>query len=188
MSYTTAELIAILDRELAATRKGQRLVLSSHERIANPVLAKALGTRKLSQFFAYQDFRSEIHRYQREQGVSGLVWRTCRFGELEVRFPELHTQLIAIAEDRATLRAAKAEVMNFWRSATAKMTLWQEGEPPRVLTPQEVETMAQRAEWAEVEAGRTELYLSLCWGDPQACHCQWAYPESGCDRVVARWS
>jgi hypothetical protein len=42
-----------------------------------------------------------------------------------------------------------------------------------------------QAEWAEIDATRTEVYLGLCWGDPSEYRYQWAKPKSGCDRIIA---
>lgn len=185
MSYTTEQLIEILDQELRATWKGERLLLSSTQRLANPVIAKALGAQKLSKVFAYQDFRAQVHQYQREHRVSGLVWRTCCFGGVSVHFPELHNQLIAIPSDKETLMAAKESVLAFWRQVTANLTLYQAKNKLQKISPQQIEQVAQRLEWAEVNAAQTELYLSLCWGNPQECYNQWAYPRSGCEQFIA---
>ncbi|HEY9736364.1 MAG TPA: hypothetical protein V6D06_08780 [Trichocoleus sp.] len=185
MSYTTEQLLEILDQELRATWKGERLLLSSNERLNHPVLAKALGTEKLSKVYAIQDFRAQIHQYQQEHSVSGLVWHTCRFQGRSICFPELHPQLAAIPQDKVQLIAAKGSVLDFWRSAIADMQFWLAGRPPVPTTLEHVETLIAQAEWAEVDATRTELYLSLCWGDPKECHCDWAKPDSGCERVIA---
>ncbi|MBD0334806.1 MAG: hypothetical protein ICV62_04905 [Cyanobacteria bacterium Co-bin13] len=185
MSYTTEQLLEILDQELRATWKGERLLLSSSQRLDHPAIAKALGPEKLSKVFAIQDFRAQIHQYQQEHGVSGLVWHTCRFQGRSIQFPELHPQLAAIPQDKVTLIAARASVLSFWREAMVGMRLWLAGTPPHPTTLEHVETLISQAEWAEVDATRTELYLSLCWGDPKECRNDWARPESGCERIIA---
>jgi hypothetical protein len=48
-----------------------------------------------------------------------------------------------------------------------------------------VEKLIEASDWAEQAATRMEPFLSLCWGDPKDCHCDWAKPESGCDRIIA---
>lgn len=184
MSYTTEELLDFLDQELRAAWRGERVVMSSTQRL-DPVIAKALGSAKLSKVFAVQDFRDQIHQYQREHNVSGLVWHTCRFRGRSLRLPELHQQLIAIPADKAALVAAKMEVIDFWRSSIEGLRLWRSGSPPRPLERNRVEQWIGETEWAEVDATRSELYLSLCWGDPKECHCDWAKPESGCQRIIA---
>ncbi|MDA0673718.1 MAG: hypothetical protein O3C67_08460 [Cyanobacteria bacterium] len=188
MSYTTEELLEILDRELRAAWRGERVVLSSAERLNNSVVAKALGAEKLSKVFAVQDFRAQIHQYQQDHQVSGLVWHTCRFGGRSLRFPELHPQLIAIPADKVTLVAAKSAVIDFWRRSIDGLRLWTAGPVAAVPAPisaEAVEHLITTVEWAEIDATRTELYLTLCWGDPKECHYDWARPASGCERIIA---
>lgn len=184
MVYTTAELLDFLDQELRAAWRGERVVLSSNQRL-NPVVAKAIGTEKLSKVFAVQDFRDQIHQYQRKHNVSGLVWHTCRFQGRSHQFPELHPQLIATEADKATLQAAKAGVIDFWHSSIQNLRLWQSGAPPRPVKLATIEQWIADTEWAEVDATRSELYLRLCWGDPKICHYDWALPDSGCERIIA---
>ncbi len=185
MAYTTDELIQILDQELKAHWKGERVLLSSEDRLNHPVIAKALGAEKLSKVFAYQDFRRQIHEYQCEHGVSGLIWRSHSFGGHIICSPELHTQLIAIPDDKVTLISAKSAILDFWDRATAPLSFWLAGHDPQPTTPDHIQTLIQETEWVEIDAARTELYLSLCWGDPTHCHYQWAQPDSGCIRVIA---
>ncbi|NJN21371.1 MAG: hypothetical protein HC812_09520 [Leptolyngbya sp. RL_3_1] len=185
MSYTTEELIDILDQELRAVWRGERLVLSSAERLNHPVVAKALGAEKLSKVFAVQDFREQIHQYQRQYQVSGLVWHTCRFGGRSLRSPEVHPQLTAIPEDKQQLLQAKPTVIEFWRTVSPGLRLWRPGFPPEPVDRHQVETLIADTEWAEVDATRSELYLSLCWGNPKDCHRAWARPDSGCEQIIA---
>lgn len=185
MTYTTEQLLAFLDQELRATWKGERVVLSSDERLDNPVIAKALGANQLSKVFAIQDFRAQIHDYQRQYGVSGLVWHTCYFQGQSLRVPELHPQLIAIPADKLALTAAKPAIIQFWRAAILDLHLWLAGRPAQPISRDQVEILIDVCEWAEIAAAQTELYLTLCWGDPKDCHCDWAKPESGCDRIIA---
>lgn len=185
MTYTTEQLLDFLDQELRASWKGERVVLSSAQRLNNPVIAKAIGTDKLSKIFALQDFRAQIHDYQRQHGVSGLVWRTCSFGPHQVHVPELHPQLAALPEDKTALMAAKGAVIDFWQQGSAGLKLWRGQGEPQPLSRLQVDDLVATCEWAEVVATRTELYLSLCWGNPQECHCDWARPDSGCERIIA---
>ena len=57
MAYTTAQLLDIIDAEMKAAVKGQRLLLNGDRRLDNPVITKAIGPPKLSQIYAFQDFR-----------------------------------------------------------------------------------------------------------------------------------
>ncbi|NJM96969.1 MAG: hypothetical protein HC800_07115 [Phormidesmis sp. RL_2_1] len=185
MAYTTAQLLEIIDAEMKAAVRGDRLLLTSDRRLDNPVITKAIGPQKLSQIYAFQDFRDQIHQYQIAEGVSGIVWRECTFQGHSVRFPEIHPQLTATAEDKLRLGAAKGAVIAFWRQAITDLKLWRASNPPEPIAPERVETLIERAEWADVEATRSELYLLLCWGNPKESYYAWAYPESGCDRIIA---
>ncbi len=72
--YTTQELIQILAAERQACLKGKRLKLEIPVS-GNPVIDQFLITDGLQQFTAYQDFKTAIHDYQRENQVSGIIWR-----------------------------------------------------------------------------------------------------------------
>lgn len=215
MTYSTQELIAILDRELKANWKGKRVVLSSADRINDPVVTKLLDMNQVSKVFAYQDFRNQIHQYQKQYRVSGVIWRSCTFEEQTVCYPEIHNQLIPLEEDKTNLIQAKQSVIDFWLKVTSKMQFWLANTPgnnarlsnlsvqknevnrevPRTqnnqknphlqITKEYVIKLIRQAEWAEVDATRTEVYLGLCWGDPLEYRYQWAKPKSGCDRIIA---
>lgn len=185
MSYTTEQLLEFLDQELRATWQGERVVLSSAARLDNPVISKAIGTEKLSKVFAIQDFRAQIHQYQHQHGVSGLVWSTCHFQGRSIRFPELHPQLAALPADKLAMVTATPAILAFWRESMPGLRLWLAENPPQPTTLAHIEALILDSEWAELAATRSELYLSLCWGDPKDCHCDWARPESGCERIIA---
>lgn len=227
MTYTTQQLIEILDRELKANWKGERIVLSSAERINDPVVAKLFNLDRLSKVFAYQDFRSQIHQYQKEHQVSGIIWRNCTFKNKTVCYPEIHNQLIPLDKDKEILIQAKESVIAFWQEATLSMNFWLANAPgsdrnlgladsfpetqeyketesilkeervsisptsPNRTTPHQkinreyVNKLIRQAEWAEIDAALSEIYLGLCWGDPLEYRYQWAKPKSGCDRIIA---
>ncbi|MGP1385939.1 MAG: hypothetical protein ACTS2F_20435 [Thainema sp.] len=185
MTYTTQRLIEILDQELRANWRGERVLLSSDERINNPVIAKAIGTNKLSKVFAYQDFRAQVHEYQREHSVSGIVWRDCRYGNHTLRIPEIHNQLIAIPGDKEILMQSKAAALEFWWAVTQGMKFWLADMEPKPIAVEQVHYLIANTEWAELDIARTDLYLGLCWGSPKDYRYQWAKPDSGCDRIIA---
>ncbi|MBD2577456.1 hypothetical protein H6G50_07130 [Oscillatoria sp. FACHB-1406] len=185
MTYTTEELIQILEDELRASWQGERVLLSASKRFKDPVLAMMLGEDKISKVYAYRDFRDQIHRYQLQHRVSGLVWRECKFQGKSLQFRELHNQLICVPQDKEILKASKDAVLEFWRQATQEMNFWRVRKYLEPLSVQQVEELANDAEWLQIEAVRQELYLGLCWGRPEDCHYRWAYPESGCDRIAA---
>jgi hypothetical protein len=185
MPYTTQELIEILERELRATWKGERIVLSSAKRLENPVLSKVLDLNKVSKVFAYRDFRCEIHAYQQQHQVSGIIWRGCNFRGKYIEFPELHNQLIAVSGDKEILTAAKESILSFWREVTENLSFWLTASFLRPITNNSLEELIQQAEWAELDATQKELYLGLCWGNPQEYQYQWAKPDSGLHRIIA---
>jgi hypothetical protein len=187
MAYTTQELIQILDQELRANWKGERIVLSSAERLDNPVIAMAIDLKKVSKVFAYQDFRSEIHQYQQQQQVSGVVWRKTTYQGKSVSFPEIHHHLIAIEGDKEILQEAKESVLNFWWEMTEGMKFWQAIDRTSPIAPEYMRQLTREAQWAEIDPGRDELYLGLCWGDPKEYQYQWAKPSSGCHRIIAAY-
>jgi hypothetical protein len=185
MAYSTQQLIQILEQEMRATLKGERVLLSPDERLDNPVIAKAMNLEKAEKVFVYQDFRQQIHQYQEQYRVSGLIWRVCTFQGRSLHYPELHNQLIAVAGDKEILMAAKPNVLNFWRENTQGMNFWLAQQRHRKISPDSLEEFILEAEWAEIDAARTEIYLGLCWGNPQESPYQWAKPASGCHRIIA---
>jgi len=209
MTYTTQELIEILDHELKASCQGKRIVLSSQDRINDPVVSKLLDMKQVSKVFAYQDFRNQVHQYQKQHRVSGIIWRNCHFQEQTICFPEIYNQLIPIKEDKQVLIEAKDSIINFWQEVTVGMKFWLANVPERQrrrdkdtggqgkqdnpittnnhlkISDEYVDKLIRQAEWVEVDAARTEIYLGLCWGDPLEYRYQWAKPKSGCDRIIA---
>lgn len=185
MIYTTQQLITILEQEMRATWRGERILLSSENRINNPVLAKAINLEKASKVFAYQDFRRQIHDYQRQNQVSGLIWRTCTYQGQSIQFPELHNQLIPVEGDKETLMKFRRIILDFWQKNTKEMNYWLVADYRRPIRSDSLEELIQQSEWAEIDAARTELYLGLCWGNPQDYQYQWAKPHSGCHRIIA---
>jgi len=185
MTYSTQQLIEILEQEMRATWRGERLLLSPGDRLENPVIAKAINLQKAGKVFVYQDFRKQIHEYQEKYQVSGIVWRSCTYKGRTLRYPELHNQLIAVEGDKEILIAAKNDVLSFWRENTHQMNFWLSVHRHRPISADSLQDLMTEAEWAEIDATRTELYLGLCWGNPQEYQYQWAKPNSGCHRIIA---
>ncbi|HHP7243247.1 MAG TPA: hypothetical protein ACFE0H_01030, partial [Elainellaceae cyanobacterium] len=94
-------------------------------------------------------------------------------------------QLVPVPGDKETLIASKPSITTFWRDVTQGMNLWLVGDEPIQTSIDHVERLILDAEWVEVDAARTELYLSLCWGNPKECHYKWAWPNSYCERIIA---
>ena len=192
MIYTTDELIKILDCELKENWKGKRVVLSTAKRINDPVMAKALNMDRLNKVFAYRDFRHQIHEYQQQHRVSGIIWRTCTFQEQSITYPEIHNQLIPVEGDKEILISARRKILEFWYRVTSQMNFWlvnnrcdSQGNHHQLISRDYLNKLMNQTEWAEIDAARTEIYLGLCWGDPKHYLYQWAKPKSGCDRIIA---
>lgn len=185
MPYTTQQLLDILDREMRATCEGKRVLLSSADRLDNPVVAQAIDLTQVGKVFVYRDFRQQIHSYQQEHGVSGLIWRDCCFNGERLRFPEVHPQLIAIEGDKAQLMAAKDNIRDFWQRHTESLHYWLAADKTRPLSRDSLAELWQQGEWAELDATQTELFLGICWGNPTEYQYQWAKPASGYHRVIA---
>jgi hypothetical protein len=185
MTYTTQELITFLEYELCATWKGERIIFSATEKIDNPVIAKAIDVDKAGKVFVYRDFRNQIHEYQRQHQVSGIIGRTVAFQDKSIHFPELHNQLIEIEGDKQILINAKESVLNFWRDVTTGMKYYLSRDRHNQISIELLEELYQEAEWAEVDVGLEEVYLGLCWGNLSEYIYEYAKPESGCHRIIA---
>ncbi len=186
MTYTTDELIRFLELELRATWGGQRLIFNTSEKIDNPVVAKAIDLNKTSKVFVFRDFRKQIHQYQQDNNVSGIVWRSVSFQDQTIKFPEVHNQLIPIEGDKDILMEAKQSVIDFWQNVSAGMKYYLAGDRNSPITETGVlEQLYREGEWAELDAGKEEVYLGLCWGNPREYIYQWAKPESGYHRIIA---
>ncbi|MEM1367124.1 MAG: hypothetical protein AAGG02_03740 [Cyanobacteria bacterium P01_H01_bin.15] len=184
MSFSTQDLIKILDNELKAIWRGERQVLSCEERLNSPAIAKALNLRQVNKVFAFQDFQRQIHDYQQEHHVSGIIWRelTCQGQTLTV--PELHNKLIPVEGDKQTLMAAKSEIFDFWKEKTQDMVFFLE-DSQTTTTAEYADYLLLRADWVELDIGIKDFYLGLCWGDPTKYRYRWARPSSGRDRITA---
>jgi hypothetical protein len=59
------------------------------------------------------------------------------------------------------------------------------GDRTSAVTEGVLEQLYREGEWAELDAGREEVYLGLCWGNPREYIYKWAKPESGHHRIIA---
>ncbi|AUC61396.1 hypothetical protein AA637_09620 [Cyanobacterium sp. HL-69] len=187
MTYSTKELIDFLEMELKATWSGKRLIFNTSEKLDNPVVSKALDMDKTGRVFIFRDFRRQIHEYQEKNNVSGLIKRKITFKGKSFSFPEVYNQLIAIEGDKDFLVGAKSSVLDFWHEVTEDMKYYLSEDRENELTSEQLEELYQEAEWAELDTGKDEVYLGLCWGNPNEYVNQWAQPESGCRRIIASY-
>ncbi len=189
--YSTEDLIAILADERRACMNGQRLNLAV-SLSGSPFLDKFLRPEGFQKFAAYNDFRAAVHQYQRDHGVSGMVWHQFIVGDRQLQFPKVHDQLVALPEDLAILRAFKPRLCDFWRQITVGMDLYlslSAGKAHEAIAPVHVERIQQRSEWATLsqqgQGRKLELILQLGWGQPEAAAYRRGFPEAGSEYVHA---
>lgn len=189
--YTTEELIQILADERQACLKGERLKIEVTVS-GNPLIDQFIRTDGLQKFTAYQDFKAAIHDYQRENQVSGIVWREMTVKGKSLRYPEVDTQLIALANDLEIIKSAKNSILNFWYEVTAQMDLYlsfNNSKQYQKITVPDVERIAQITEWASFSkwenANFLEMILQMGWGKPEEASYKRGRPKSGSEFIHA---
>ncbi len=189
--YTTQELIQILANERRACLQGQRLNLAV-KASGNFVIDKYLKIEGLQKFTAYQDFKAAVHHYQRENNVSGIVWRQLTVKGKTLSYPEVDAQLIAVQSDIELLKNFKAHIIAFWDEITVGMDIYlslNHGKDYRQIMPVDVERIIYRAEWASLwkseNSNFLEIILQLGWGQPQEAAYRRGWPDSGSEYIHA---
>jgi len=189
--YTTQELIQILAAERQACLKGKRLKLEVTV-FGNPMIDQFIKTDGLQQFTAYQDFKTAIHDYQRENQVSGIIWREMRVKGKSLHYPEVDNELIAIATDLEILKAAKNSILEFWYEVTIEMDLYlsfNNSKQHQQIITSDVERIAQITEWASLgkweNSSFLEIILQLGWGKPEEAYYKRGRPRSGSEYIHA---
>ncbi|MDZ8109968.1 MAG: hypothetical protein RM338_30845 [Nostoc sp. DedQUE12a] len=189
--YTTQELIQILADERQACLKGKRLKLEVKVS-GNPVIDQFIRTDGLQKFTAYQDFKAAIHDYQRENQVSGIIWRELTVKGKTLHYPEVDTELIALTSDLEILKAAKNSILEFWYEVTTGMDLYlsfnNSKQHEQIAIP-DVERIAQITEWASLwkweNSNFLEIILQLGWGKPEEAYYKRGRPRSGSEYIHA---
>ena len=189
--YTTQELIQILANERRACIQGQRLNLAV-KASGNFVIDKYLKIEGLQKFTAYQDFKAAVHRYQRENNVSGIVWRQLTVKGKTLSYPEVDAQLIAVQSDIELLKNFKAHIIAFWDEITVGLDIYlslNHGKDYRQIIPVDVKRIIYRAEWASLwkseNSNFLEIILQLGWGQPQEAAYRRGWPDSGSEYIHA---
>ena len=189
--YTTQELIQILANERQACLQGRRLNLAV-KASGNFVIDKYLKIEGLQKFTAYQDFKAAVHRYQRENNVSGIVWRQLTVKGKTLSYPEVDAQLIAVQSDIELLKNFKAHIIAFWDEITVGMDIYlslNHGKDYRQIIPVDVKRIIYRAEWASLwkseNSNFLEIILQLGWGQPQEAEYRRGWPDSGSEYIHA---
>ena len=148
--YNTQELIQILATERQACLKGERLKLELTVS-GNPFIDQFVRTDGLQRFTAYQDFKASIHEYQRENQVSGIIWKDITVKGKNLHYPEIDAELIALESDLEILKSAKNAILEFWYLVTGEMDLYlsfSNGKQHQKVIKVDVERITQRTEWA----------------------------------------
>ena len=189
--YTTQELIQILANERRACLQGQRLNLAV-KASGNFVIDKYLKIEGWQKFTAYQDFKAAVHRYQRENNVSGIVWRQLTVKGKTLSYPEVDAQLIAVQSDIELLKNFKAHIIAFWDEITVGMDIYlslNHGKDYRQIKPVDVDRIIYRAQWASLwkseNSNFLEIILQLGWGQPQEAAYRRGWPDSGSEYIHA---
>ena len=189
--YTTQELIQILANERQACLQGRRLNLAV-KASGNFVIDKYLKIEGLQKFTAYQDFKAAVHRYQRENNVSGIVWRQLTVKGKTLSYPEVDAQLIAVQSDIELLKNFKARIIAFWDEIAVGMDIYlslNHGKDYRQIKPVDVDRIIYRAQWASLwkseNSNFLEIILQLGWGQPQEAAYRRGWPDSGSEYIHA---
>jgi hypothetical protein len=189
--YNTQELIQILATERQACLKGERLKLDITVSI-NPVIDPFVRTDGFQRFTAYQDFKASIHEYQRENQVSGIIWKDMTVKGKNLHYPEIDAELIALESDLEILKSTKDAILEFWYLVTAEMDLYlsfSNGKQHQKVIKIDVERITQRTEWATLlkweNPNFLEIILQLGWGQPQEAAYKRGRPLAGSEFIHA---
>ncbi|MFM7363330.1 MAG: hypothetical protein ACKO11_02255 [Cuspidothrix sp.] len=189
--YNTQELIEILASERQACLNGERLKLEITV-ASNPVIDPFIKTDGVQRFTAYQDFKASIHEYQRENRVSGIIWKNITIKDKNLYYPEIDAELIALETDLEILQSAKDSILEFWYMVTETMDLYlsfSNGKQHQKITKLDVERITQRTEWATLlkweNPNFLEIILQLGWGQPQEAAYKRGRPLAGSEFIHA---
>ncbi|MFM6306744.1 MAG: hypothetical protein ACKPGB_00410, partial [Dolichospermum sp.] len=174
-----------------ACLKGERLKLEITV-ASNPVIDPFIRTDGVQRFTAYQDFKASIHEYQRENQVSGIIWKDITIKNKNLHYPEIDPELIALEGDLQILKLAKNSILEFWYITTAEMDLYlsfSNGKQHQKITKVDVERITQRTEWATLVKWENpnflEIILQLGWGQPQEAAYKRGRPLAGSEFIHA---
>lgn len=189
--YTTEELIQILRSERQACLKGDRLKLKVTVS-GNPLIDQFIRVDGLQKFTAYEDFKAAIHDYQRENQVSGIIWRQLSVKGKPFQYPEVNTQLITLVSDLEILKNAKKSILDFWNELIDGMDLYlsfNNSKQYRQIIKADVDRIVQRTEWASLcvfeNSNFLEIILQLGWGKPEEAGYKRGRPHSGSEYIHA---
>lgn len=189
--YTTKELLTILAQERQACLRGERLDIKAAT-TGHPVYDRFFSSEGIQKYAAFDGFRAAIHAYQREHGVSGLIWQALEWGDRAIQFPEVHPDLVALDADLELLRQWRDPILEVWRLGTDDLSLYQsvqKGKTFVAISQPDVERLVVRSEWASLRKSERgeflEVVLQLSWGRPEEAGTWRHWPQSGSEYVHA---
>ena len=170
MTKTTEELIAEIE-----DRKKELYALTSNGQLC----AEKIWEKKES-----------VNQYQREHGVSGIVWEDVFYRGAAIRVPSLHYAFVSVPGDKEFLVREKHKVISWWQTVTEGMSIFKNiddlGMEQDITTNQTILTIADAVDWAEIDLLKhpkvhpihrktgvdlafpiLKLQLRLCWGVPE---------------------
>lgn len=191
MTYTTEQLIDFLEKEHEACVAGERVFPLPDDAEEKAIefggfMGAFLGPERLAQVGVYHDYRDQIHEYQRNHQVSGVIVATETMPNGSViRFPRQADQLILVDGDMEVLRGAKNRVVAAFVGQVQKGFYYlsqticskEGGEWSMETTLDFVGHFASDMEWATVHCSEgggcfgPELSLQVGYGEPgMACY------------------
>ena len=165
MTYTTEQLLEFLDNEFSVHLKGERTFVSAsthHQNVSASI-------------DSYWSIRDQIHAYQAEHCVSGLVVNKVELPNSGyIKFPAQHHQLILVDGDMDVIRAAKDRVVETFLSQITDgvylshtITSKDNGEWEMETTPAFIQYFAQTMDWAELTwLDECTFSLKIGYGEP----------------------
>ena len=176
MSYTTLELISILDTAIKRSVEIQCACSPLREPGAEhpdwETIFKFNAKNSQTALESYWQLREQIHTYQLEHQVSGLVCDEWTYQGKTIEAFSVHDQLIAIPGDKQVLIQQTPGLIKWWVEVTQGMNLWHQptsdSKDDYCVNYEEIAPLAPLAQWATVsvcDAMIFEINMWLCWGE-----------------------
>lgn len=128
MTYTTSELISILDTAIKRSVEIQcacsPLRLPGEDHADWETIFEFNAKNSQTALESYWQQREQIHAYQLEHQVSGLVSDEWTYQGKTIQAFSVHDQLIAIPGDKQVLIQQTPQLIKWWVEVTQGMNLW----------------------------------------------------------------
>lgn len=177
MVYTTLELISILDTAIKRSVEIQCACSPLREPEADhadwETIFEFNAKNSQTALESYWQLREQIHAYQLEHQVSGLVSDQWTYQGKTIEAFCVHDQLIAILGDEQVLIQQTPGLIKWWVEVTQGMNLlWysptSECKDDYCVDYEEIWRLAPLAQWASIsicDAMTFEINMWLCWGE-----------------------